>query len=436
VIQGGATANLVGGGTGPVGGPGNTIDGSIEGVLLAQSGTSQNVVQANRIGLNARATAALGNTVGVVIGVGATSNSIGNTALGGGNFISGNTYAVVISDSGTSGNVVDDDTIGAATAGAAPPGNAVGVVIAFGATANTVGGTQGLTLSGTGNGNFITGNGYGVILAGTGTTQNVVESNFIGADQANTPGIGNTCAGVVIETGATANTVGGTSAVAANVISDNGYGVVLSDTGTSKNVVEGNFLGTDANGTARLGNLLGVLLENGAGGNTVGGTAGGAGNTIAFNAGDGIVLFGNSTVGDSLLTNSIFGNGGLGIDLGADGPTANGPNPRPFPNDGQNQPIDPFSNGGNTVSVRLFSTPNTTFLIQYFGSPAGQPDEGQTFLGSDTVTTNGDGLASFTSALTTALPSGDMVTATATNLTTGDTSEFSYSVQNTTAPAL
>ena len=87
----------------------------------------------------------------------------------------------------------------------------------------------------------------------------------------------------------------------------------------------------------------------------------------------------------------------LGIDLGADGPTANGTNPRTFPNDGQNFPTITGS-GGNTVSGTLTSTPSRSFTIQYFGTPSGgSAGQGETFLGSDTVTTNANGSATSTS---------------------------------------
>src|SRR5205085_4742477 len=106
---------------------------------------------------------------------------------------------------------------------------------------------------------------------------------------------------------------------------------------------------------------------------------------------------GNGTTQDSILSNPIFGNGVLGIDLGADGPTPNGGNPRSFPNDGQNFPTITGS-GGNTVSGTLTSVSSTSFLVQYFGTPAGgTAGQGQTFLGSDTVTTNASGTVTFTS---------------------------------------
>jgi parallel beta-helix repeat protein len=62
-------------------------------------------------------------------------------------------------------------------------------------------------------------------------------------------------------------------------------------------------LGNDGNGVA--------VVD--ASGNTVGGSAPRAGNTIAFNGGDGVVIDGGT--GNAILHNTIFGNLGLGIDL-------------------------------------------------------------------------------------------------------------------------
>src|SRR5262249_57302876 len=110
-----------------------------------------------------------------------------------------------------------------------------------------------------GNGVFLYING----IHGPGTTSgNVVLGNMIGTDVTGTAKLGNTEAGVRFGTdsvsqgyGPTANTVGGTAAGSANVISGNGgAGVYIQGAGTSGNVVLGNRIGTDVHGTAKLGN--------------------------------------------------------------------------------------------------------------------------------------------------------------------------------------
>jgi titin len=415
VIQGGATANTVGGTTAGVA---NTIAATGAGVYIVQAGTSQNLVAGNFIGTDKTGTQQHGNAIGVVIGVGATANTVGGTTAAAANVISGNTYGVDLSDSGSNNNTVQGNLIGTDANGTGKIPNSIGVVVAFGSSSNAVGGAAG------GAGNVLSANTYGLVLAGAGTANNVVAGNLVGTDKNGSSTLANSGVGMLIETGATANTVGGTAAGAGNVISFNQVGVFLDGGTTSANALLGNRIGTDKTGSAAAGNIVGVQLQNGAHSNTVGGTATGAGNTIAFNVNQGVIVFGSAAVGDSVLGNSIFGNGALGIDLGADGPTANGANPRSFPNDGQNFPTITAS-GGNTVSGSLTSVPGKSFTIQYFGSPSGQAGQGKTLLGSDTVTTDATGSVTFTTTLTTPIPSGDVLTATATNQTNGDTSEFS-----------
>src|SRR2546423_203833 len=76
-----------------------------------------------------------------------------------------------------------------------------------------------------------------------------------------------------------ANVIGGTNAAARNVISANGGGISLS---SSENVIQGNFIGTDASGTIALGNALdGISFSTSTYiGNVIGGTVPGAGNVI------------------------------------------------------------------------------------------------------------------------------------------------------------
>ncbi len=202
---------------------------------------------------------------------------------------------------GTSDNQIVGNYIGTDSTGTAKLGNSVGVDIQNGATNNTVGGTS------SGAANVISGNRVGgVYLEGGGTSGNVVLGNLIGTDIHGTAKLGNTYNGVFIGYSATANTVGGTSTGAANVISGNSNdGVYLYGSGTSGNVVLGNLIGTDINGTAGLGNKYdGLDIQHGATANTVGGTVSGAANVISGNT-DGVYLAGSGTSGNVVLGNLI-----------------------------------------------------------------------------------------------------------------------------------
>src|SRR5262249_2673716 len=148
-------------------------------------------------------------------------------------------------------------------------------------------------------GNVVSGNTFnGIEVSGvSNATGNVVQGNFIGTDVTGTVALGNGDDGVLLQN-AGSNTVGGLTTTPGtapgNLIAGNGGNAVHSlDQGLTadNNVVQGNLIGTDAGGTGRLGNAGdGVLIEaqlaeDSAAGNTIGGTAAGAGNVISGNLG-------------------------------------------------------------------------------------------------------------------------------------------------------
>ena len=194
------------------------------------------------------------------------------------------------------------------------------VALFAGASGNTIGGTAASTS------NVLSGNGrFGVFLSDAGTSGNVVQGNFIGVNRSGTL-LANGSDGVSVLSGASGNTIGGTLAAAANVISGNGRaGVVLGVHGTSNNLVEGNMIGTNAAGTAAVPNVVsGVAIVTGAAGNTIGGTATGADNLISGNTGTGIEMEESATTGNVVQGNLIgttlsgttaLGNGTDGIFL-------------------------------------------------------------------------------------------------------------------------
>ena len=274
-------------------------------------------------------------------------------------------------------------------------------------------------------------NGFGNngISIGSGGTGNRIEGNFIGNDPSGTVDVGNRLSGVAVF--GSGNTVGGTSPFQRNVISGNGgFGVGISNfQAPGNNKVEGNLIGTKKNGTSALGNSAsGVDIRSS--GNLVGGATLASANTVAFNAGDGIAVALGSANSVSPF-NSIFSNAGLGIDLlggteNAAGATANDPGDADAgPNDLQNKPIlasATNSGGATTVKGRLNSTPDEVFLIRFFSSPSG--NEGKKRVGVDSVTTDANGDASFTSPVQ-SVAAGQRITATAESFAGGNSSEFS-----------
>jgi hypothetical protein len=403
-------------------GPGNVLRSGATGnhVQIEGAGTTGNRVVGNSIGW--------GSDNGVLISGGATGNTVGGPGPVDVNIIDGNiTSGVQIAGAGTTGNVVVNNLIGTADGVQADIGNGSGVLLADGASGNIIGGTA------AGTRNLISGNtAAGVQIQDGGTSNNTVIGNFIGLNKFGTAALANPI-GVLIEGGAGGNSVGGTAPGAGNFISGNsGAGVQIQDAATTSNTVAGNFIGLQADGVTALANGGdGVLIEGGAGSNTVGGTGPGSGNVIAYNS-KGVVVVGAGSLGNRIKGNSIYANAGPGIDLGDDGATANDPGDADAgPNNLQNFPVL-IAAAGTTVTGTLNSVPNTNFRIEFFATPGGLAGQGQTFLGLADVATDAAGNAGFTATVA-AIPDGQVVTATTTSNATGDTSEFSAGLL---APAL
>src|SRR5262245_14739772 len=306
---------------------------------------------------------------------------------------------------GTTGNEVLGNFIGTDVRGTADLGNALdGVIIAI-ASNNTVGGAA------PGARNVISGNNrHGVTLNGLDTMGNAVRGNFIGTDASGTADLGNALDGVNVSAGADHNSIGGATAGARNVISGNGRnGVLITDAGTNGIVVEGNVIGVAANGTTALGNgSHGVFVANTASANLIGGLTAGTGNVIAHNRGAGVLIGSDpvfTTPGENsiVLGNSIFANGGLGIDLGTFGSVT--PNDAGDVDTGPNGLLNfpvlsaALLEGDDLLVIGSINTQaNSTLRIEFFVSPAADPGgngEGQTFLGFVEVTMGNSTTVSF-----------------------------------------
>ena len=401
----------------------NVISGNTNSGIYFNDATS-NTVLGNFIGTDRTGKIAVPNGyAGVDADLGAISNTIGGTTVTARNVISGNPVGVVVAGAGVSQNVIAGNFIGTNAAGtSALPNTGDGITIFAGAQQNTVGG------SASGAKNVISGNGgNGVTIADSGTTGNLVAANFIGTNAAGTAALANASDGIGIFNGAQSNTIGGTTSAPRNVISGNGFdGVAIADSGTNLNTIAGNFLGLDAAGSSAIPNgFRGVTMFGGPQSNIVGGTTPRAANTISGNTFEGIALFDTATTHNSFRQNSVHDNGDVGIRLSTSGGGT--------PSDLQAAPhLTSAVIGGSNITIRgsLTSTPNTRFTVEFFSSLTPDPSgfgEGETFLGSAQVRTNGSGSASFSKALSVTVPTGYAISSTATS-PLGSTSEFSNDV--------
>ncbi len=223
-----------------------------------------------------------------------------NVIAGNGRTTNSNGDGVEISGAGATGNQVVGNHIGISVDGAVDLGNRGFGVLISGVPNNTIGGTTAAER------NVISGNsGGGVKITAVGASSNVVRGNYIGTNAAGLARTGNSGAGVLIDNGATNNTIGGTTAGAVNVISGNTSGVQINSSTTTGNKIEGNFIGTDAAGTASLRNTTAGVQITGASANTVGGTSAAARNVISGNWGQGVSISGVTATGNQVQGNFI-----------------------------------------------------------------------------------------------------------------------------------
>ena len=318
-----------------------------DGVAIVVNGG--NVVEGNIVGLNATGNAARGNSFGVYI-VNSSNNLIGGTTPEARNIISGNRgWGVILwekpefrSAGHTSGNTVRGNYIGTDITGTTAIGNGslnilVGVELTGSVfTNNTIGGTTAGArniISGSGR----AGGGSAVYVFGKSVSGTLIQGNYIGTNAAGNAALPNNGNGIQLNL-AEATTIGGTVAGAGNVVAaSTAPGIAMGSfpegvdnvTPTSNNLVQGNFVGTNAAGNAALGNNTGIIIGGFIGSfyalafdNTVGGTVPGARNVISGNKGNGLMFINNGSrksvalgnfIGTNAAGNAVLGNEGSGV---------------------------------------------------------------------------------------------------------------------------
>jgi hypothetical protein len=442
------------------------LQGPLFGPSLCSGG---NAISGNFIGTDATGTNAVRNGgYGIEIGY-SDSNLIGGlTPAPGvcpGNVISSNQLGGV--DLSTSANVIQGNICGLTSWGNAALGNGDDGIRVAG-TGNLIGGET------AGAANILSGNdGYGVELLGG---DNFVQGNFIGSDITGSQGIGNAGQGVEINNSAN-NQIGDSNPAGRNVISSAGAcfsltspaclkcgatkeaviivvggggggsgcslapGLEIDGSGASGNQIQGNLIGTQADGFSPLPNSENGIVISGGNNNLIGGTNDGAGNVIAYNISESINLVDGASdlsdgitiisgTGNAVLRNSVFANGYMGINLGNNGFVSNHLGTASGPNNLQNYPIL-LGATNRDGEIQVFGTVNslglTTYRLEFF-SGSHCDGQGETFLGTRPITTDAGGNASFSTAFPLPVSAGSfLLTATATD-PGNNTSEFSPAI--------
>jgi parallel beta-helix repeat protein len=276
-------------------------------------GGNNTLIQGNLIGTDPLGVAGIGNNVhGVAVGPSPTNVSIGNGTLG--NVISGNSgYAIDIDT--TVGVTIQGNRIGTTANGSSVIPNGTGGINSGSATTLVIGG------AGAGEGNLLSGN-INAAIADLGSDGVEIKGNIVGLNLAGNAALPNFGIGIgLIETDHA--TIGGNTAAAGNIVSGNlAYGIlVLTDPSVTSPVIQGNRIGTSANGLTALGNGFAGITVSGVGTGSavkIGGTSPGEGNLVSGNVSTGIDIA--DTAGATIQGNIV----GLNASQTAAFPNQNG----------------------------------------------------------------------------------------------------------------
>jgi hypothetical protein len=303
--------------------------------------------------------------VGVRISGDSTGNLVGGTSPADANYMAGAQSEVEIDGPGAQRNRILGNIMGTDVLGRVSGGLADSLSMGV----SMLQGASFNEVGGNakGEGNLISGMFLaGVLIDGAETCCNVILGNRLGTNADGTGGIGSAI-GVSVRSGATDNHIGGSRPGDGNLISGNQlFGIELS--ASQRTVVQGNLIGVAADGRTPLPNAgSGIQLSFGAHGDTIGGLSVVQGNTIAFNENGIRFANGNPPIGIQMLSNRIYRNhSGSIIWENYYSPPSDSPNHRqPFPI--LTEAFASHSGGGLLVRGTLSSDPaGGPQLVQVF----------------------------------------------------------------------
>ncbi len=264
------------------------------------------------------------------------------------------------------------------------------------------------------------------MVGGSGT---IFRGNFVGTNLASDQAFPNGSNGISLEN-TNGNQIGEPVSGGGNIISGNvGAGIFLFQ--SSSNVITNNIFGLNIAANMVLPNGGNGILLQASNDNIIGGLAQ---NIIAGNMSSGVAIL--SGVRNQIRPNMIYSNGGLGIDLDRNGML-------PFDGVTFNDSSDADTGANNllnapiltaatttTVSGRVKTTASTAITVDLYRSASCDPSgfgEASVFLGSTTVTTNANGVATWLIGFSPAANPSDAFAATATDPSL-NTSEFSQCI--------
>jgi titin len=431
----GGVSNQVGG---VFSGEGNLVSGNVQNGVYLGAGTIETRVRQNLIGTDWQGKVAISNGFcGVQVDNG-QRNWIGGFKTGEGNLISGNSQnGVYLIGTNATLNRVSGNKIGTTASGLQVLGNGYSGLGVENASSNTVGGLE------PGAGNLISGNyDNGIYLLSAGASNNVIAGNLLGLNLAGDGALPNQLCGLQVF-GAGNNTIGGTNALARNLISGNArVGLVIRDGGANQNIVCGNFIGLKADGVGALGNgQHGIEIANLAANNVIGLPGGLGGNRIAYALTPGYdgVRVRDGCIGNRVRANSIFKNADLSIDFGNTGMNPNQPwSGSSISPNLANYPVITSASGRYRIEVRgaMTNVASQVYTLDFFAGPdpgVGGGGEARQWIGAAAVTTDGSGRADFTLLLTNLTPFTGFLSVTAID-GSGNTSEVSPSFAQGSSP--
>ncbi|NOQ73422.1 MAG: T9SS type B sorting domain-containing protein [Crocinitomix sp.] len=304
---------------------------------------------------------------------------------------------------------------------------------------NTIGGWE-HWMRNTVSGNGLSGSEKANIYISFGNNSNTIKGNIIGGSPDGMSGIAGPPTTNGIYVASWYNKIGGTLPNEGNIMIDNEYGSYHPRTGDFTTYC-GNLIGLAYDESTAVGNSIAGISFNGCDDNQVGGYTDAAANKIAHN-GSGIQITFATTIAErnTVVGNSIYANDFQGIDISANGTVLT--NDGVFDGFYSNQGIDfpeltesTACDGSSTITTFILRVPPTEdYRVEFFTntSPDATNGEGETLIDVTTISVVSNPQ---TIVYDHGFDIGTSVwlTATVTQISSGNTSEFGTNVLTTTA---